>query len=71
LYKFFVHVRHPSCRLVTRADALFPSGTSESEWRLTRSRHPGDVNTDVREAVDRDGTSLLRIELSLAEIPKP
>jgi hypothetical protein len=70
LYKFFVHVRHSSYRLVIRADAPFPSGTSESEWRLTRSRHADDVNAEVREAIDRDGYSLFRIGLSLAEIPK-
>jgi hypothetical protein len=54
LYNFFVHARHPSYRLVTRADASIPSGTSESEWRLTRSRHSDD-NAEVREAIDREG----------------
>jgi hypothetical protein len=70
LYKFFVHVRHPAYRLVTRADVPFPIGTSEDEWRLTRSRHADDVNAEVREAVDRDGYSLFKIGLSLSEIPK-
>jgi hypothetical protein len=70
LYRFFVHVRHPSYRLVTKADAPFPSATTEDEWRLTRSRHADDVNAEIREAVDRDGYSLFRIGLSLAEIPK-
>jgi hypothetical protein len=70
VYNFFVHVRHPSYRLVTRADAPFPDGTTESEWRLTRSRHAGDVNAEVREAVDRDGCALCRIGLLLSEIPK-
>ncbi|WOH47736.1 hypothetical protein [Bradyrhizobium sp. sBnM-33] len=56
---------------MTRADAPFPDQTSESEWRLTRSRHSDDVNAEVREALDRDGYSLFRIGLSLAEIPKP
>jgi hypothetical protein len=69
VYNFFVHVRHPSYRLVTRADVPFPPETQESEWRLTRSRHSDDVNAEVREAVDRDGYSLFRIGLSLAEIP--
>jgi len=64
LYQFFVHVRHPSYRLVIRAGAPFPDLTCESEWRLTRSRH-----AEVREAVDRDGYSLFRIGLSLSEIP--
>jgi hypothetical protein len=49
---------------------VFPGQTSESEWRLTRSRHADDVNTEVREAVDRDDYALFRIGLSLAEIPK-
>jgi hypothetical protein len=40
---------------VTQADAPFPSGTRESQWRLTCSRHSHDVNAEVREAVDRDG----------------
>jgi hypothetical protein len=70
LYNFFVHARHRSYRLVTRADAPFPGGTREREWRLTRSRHADDVNAEVREAVDRDGYSLFRIGLSLSEIPK-
>jgi len=48
----------------------FPDGTSESEWRLTRGRHGDDVNTEGREAVDRDGYALFRIGLSLSEIPK-
>jgi len=69
LYNFFVHVRHPSYRLVTRAGAPFPDQTSESAWRLTRSRHADDVNAEVREAVDREGYSLFRIGLSLSEIP--
>ena len=69
MYNFFVHVRHPSCRLVTRADAPFPGGTRESEWRLTRSRHVDDVNAEVREAVERDGYARLP-GLSLPEIPK-
>jgi hypothetical protein len=71
LYKFFVHLRHPNYRLVTRADAPFPSGASENEWRLARSREAGDVNAEVREAVDRDGYSLFKIGLSLSDIPKP
>jgi hypothetical protein len=69
LYKFLVHVRHPAYRLVVRADAPFPSGISEDEWRITRSRDAADVNAEVREAVDRDGYSLFRIGLSLSEIP--
>ncbi|MBR1126575.1 hypothetical protein JQ628_34000 [Bradyrhizobium lablabi] len=69
-YKFFVHVRHPAYRLVVKADAPFPSGTSESEWRLTRTREAGDVNAEVREAVGKDGYSLFRIGLSLSEIPE-
>jgi hypothetical protein len=64
-----VHVRHPGYRLVTRADAPFPSGT-EDEWRLTRGRHSDDVNAEVRDAVDQNGYSLFRIGLSLSEIPK-
>ena len=70
MYNFFVHVRHPSYRLVTRADVPFPSDTSEDEWRLTRSREAGDVNAEVREAVDQNGYSLFRIGLSLSEIPE-
>jgi hypothetical protein len=70
LYKFFVHVRHPAYRLVVKADAPFPESTREDEWRLTRSRDAGDVNAEVREAVDRDGYSLFKIGLSLSEIPK-
>ena len=65
-----MRVRYPSYRLVTKADAPFPSGTSEDEWRLARSRYSDDVNAEVREAVDRDGYSLFRIGLSLSEIPK-
>jgi hypothetical protein len=70
LYKFFVHVRHGAYRLVMKADAPFPSGTREDEWRLTRVRGSSDVNAEVREAVDRDGYSLFKIGLSLSEIPK-
>ena len=70
MYRFFVHVRHPDYRMVVKADAPFPAGTSEIEWRLTRSREAGDVNPEVRDAVDRDGYSLFRIGLSLSELPK-
>jgi hypothetical protein len=70
LYRFFVHVRHPDYRLVVKADAPFPEGTSEDEGRLTRSRQAGDVNAEVREAVERDGYSLFKIGLSLSELPK-
>ncbi|MBR1193518.1 hypothetical protein JQ609_13485 [Bradyrhizobium sp. AUGA SZCCT0169] len=68
-YNFFVHVRHPSYRLVTKADVPFPSETSEDDWTLTRSREAGDVNAEVREAIDRDGYSLFRIGQSLSDIP--
>ena len=71
MYKFFVHVRHPDYRLVIKADAPFPSGASEDHWRLTRSREPGDVNAEIRDAVDQTGYSLFRIGLSLSEIPEP
>jgi hypothetical protein len=59
-----VHVRHLSDRL-DQADAPFPSGTRESEWRLTRSRHSSDVNAKVREALDQDDYSLFRTGLLL------
>jgi hypothetical protein len=49
------------------ADAPFPSGTSEDEWRPTRSRRADDVNAEVREAVDQNVYSLFRIGLSLSE----
>jgi hypothetical protein len=48
---------------VTKADAPFPSGTSEDEWRLTRSRQADDVNAEVREAVDQNDYLLFRIGL--------
>jgi hypothetical protein len=70
LYKFFRHVRFSDYRLVVKADAPFPAGTREDEWRFTRSRKATDVNSEVCEAVDRDGYSLFRIGLSLSEIPK-
>jgi hypothetical protein len=70
LYRFYVHVRHPSYRLVTRADVPFPPETSADPWLITRSRNADDVNAEVREAVDRDGCSLFRIGLSLSEIPR-
>jgi hypothetical protein len=70
VYNFYVHLRHPSFRLVTKADAPFPAATSEKEWRLSRSRKTHDVNAEVREAVDRDGYSLFRIGLLLGDIPK-
>jgi len=56
---------------VIRAGAPFPSGSSEDEWRRTRCRDAGDVNAEVREAVDKNGYSLFRIGLSLSDIPKP
>jgi hypothetical protein len=56
---------------VLKADAPFPSGTSEAEWTRTRVREAADVNAEVREAVDRDGYSLFRIGLKLSEIPRP
>jgi hypothetical protein len=71
LYKFFVHTRHPDYPPVTRADAPFPSGASGHDWRLTRWREAGDINAEVRDAIDRTGYSLFRIGLSLSEIPQP
>ena len=65
-----MHVRHPTYRLVVRADAPFPEGAREDEWRVTRLREASDVNAEVREAVDRDGYSLFKIGLSLSEMPK-
>ena len=68
-YAFFVHVRHPAYRLVVKADAR-PREISQAEWKRTRVREAADVNTEVRDAVDRDGYSLFKIGLSLSEIPK-
>ena len=65
-----MHVRHGAYRLVVKADAPFPSGAREVEWRLTRVRDEIDVNAEVRDAVDRDGYTLFKIGLSLSEIPK-
>jgi hypothetical protein len=56
---------------VVKAGVPFPSGTSEDEWQLTRSREAGDVNAEVREAVDKTATRYFRIGLSLSEIPRP
>lgn len=70
-YNFFVHRRHPDYRLVTLAQTPFPTGTSESDWRLARTRDADDVNAEVREAVARNGYSLFRIGLSLSDLPKP
>jgi hypothetical protein len=55
-----VHRRHPAYRLVISADAPFPSGASEDDWRHTRSREASDVNAEVREVVGRDGYSILQ-----------
>jgi hypothetical protein len=63
MHKFFEHRRHPDSRLAISADAAFPSGASEGDWRLTRSREASDVNSEVREAVLRDGCFLFRIGL--------
>jgi hypothetical protein len=70
VYAFFMHVRYPAYRLVTRADVSWPAATTESEWRLTRRREAADVNAEVRDTVDRDGYCLFKIGLSLSEIPK-
>jgi hypothetical protein len=61
----------PTCRLVIKADAPFPSGASEHDWRHSRSREAGDVNAEVREAVGRNGYRFFKIGLSLSEIPRP
>jgi hypothetical protein len=55
---------------VTSADAPFPAGASEPDWRHARSREANDVNADIREDVDRDGYALFRIGLSLSDLPK-
>jgi hypothetical protein len=55
---------------LVRALAPFPHLTSKREWKLTRGREAADVNLEVREAVDRDGHSLVKIALSMSEIPK-
>ena len=70
MYKFFVRVRDPSYRLVTRRDVPLPEETSEDEWRLPRSREVSGVNAEIGDAVDQTGYSLFRIGLSLSEIPK-
>jgi hypothetical protein len=59
-----------SYRLVISADAPFPAGASEHEWRFTRAREASDVNAEVRDAVNQTGYSLFQIGLSLSEIPK-
>ena len=48
MYKFLMHRRHPAYRLVTKADAPFPSGASEDEWHRPRSRDGSEVNAEAR-----------------------
>jgi len=45
----------------------FLPAASEHEWRFTRAREAGDVNAEVRDAVDHNGYSLFQIGLSLSE----
>ncbi|WP_068875235.1 MULTISPECIES: hypothetical protein [unclassified Phenylobacterium] len=68
-YRFLVHRRHPAFRLVVRADRPFPPAAIEADWRDTRIRDEADVNDQVRQDVMRDGYSLFRIGLSLADLP--
>jgi hypothetical protein len=70
VYDFFVHLRHPTYRLVTRAGVPFPTGSMPGEWRHTRTREADDVNAEVRDAVAQHGYSLFRIGLSFADIPQ-
>jgi hypothetical protein len=70
LYKFLVHIQHSDCRMVIKADAPFPAGASEADWRSTQSRDAGDVNAEARDAVNRDGYSLFRIGLSFSDLPE-
>jgi len=53
LYKIFVHVRHPSYRLAISADAPFPAGASEHEWRFTRARFACRIEFCMRRAFSR------------------
>jgi hypothetical protein len=64
LVHILAQVRHPAYRLVMKADAPFPKGTSENEWQLTRAakRMPKCARRST------DGCSLFRIGHSLSEI---
>ncbi len=68
-YRFLVHLRHPTYRLVVREDRPFPAGAAEADWRESRVRDETDVNDQVREDVARDGYSLFRIGLKFGDLP--
>jgi hypothetical protein len=56
--------------MVIKADAPFPAGASEADWRWTWWRDAGEANAEVRDAVNRNGYSLFRIGLSFSDLPK-
>jgi hypothetical protein len=68
-YRFLVHRRHPTYRLVVREERPFPPEGREADWRESRVREASDVNEQVRDDVEREGYSLFRIGLSLADVP--
>jgi hypothetical protein len=69
-YRFLTHRRRPEFRLVVREDRPFPEEGRAGDWTQGRVREPGDVNEQVRGAVERTGYCLFRIGLSFADIPE-
>ena len=53
------------------AELDLPYERIDAGMSFGRTREAGDVNAEVRGAVDKNGYSLFRIGLSLSEIPKP
>jgi hypothetical protein len=68
--EFYVHRRHPDCRLVTIADAVREAACRD-DWQSKRTRPSGDLNVDIRHAVERSEYALFRTALSPSDLPQP
>jgi hypothetical protein len=67
-YRFHVHARRPSWRLVTRDDLAFPAEAMPQDWTFTRAREEADVNADVRGEIAQRGYCLFKIGATFADL---
>jgi hypothetical protein len=67
-YLFHTHRILARWRLVVREGTGMPTGTSEDQWAITRSRLAADTNPDVRNEVDEKGWCLFKLGGEFADI---
>jgi hypothetical protein len=69
-YRFYIHNRLRSWRLVTAEGALPPAGYVMDDWSHSRTREHDDTTPDVRQQIAEQGFALFKLGGGFADIAR-